>query len=115
MRSVHNATFGCVILGVIFAMFAYITATEDQLVTWSGDHEWRFERDSDPITFWLPALVAAFLAVASWVTAWYLHFVRRLSGAPGGDFVGPLRPVKFILICFVVLVLCASIVARWLA
>ncbi len=82
MRRVHNVTFGCVVLGLIFAMFASIIATEDRLVAWSGDRQWHFTREPNPAVFWIPSLVAAGCAAAFWVLAWYLHFRRRLVGAP---------------------------------
>ena len=113
MHRVHNLTFGCVVLGLVFAMCAYIMATQDHLLVWSGNRKLRFTRDASPMMFWLPALTMAFVGFACWMAAWYLHFRRGLAGAPPG-LGGLPRPLKIMLLCFGVLVVVASLLARWL-
>ena len=110
MRRVHNVTFACVVLGLIFAMCAYIMATQDRLLIWGGDREWPFTRDASPMMFWLPTLTMAFVAIACWTTAWYLHFTRALVP----DSAESPRPLKIMLLGFVVLVVAATLLARWL-
>ena len=111
MHRVHNVTFGCLVLGLIFAICAYIMATEDHLVVWSGDREARFTRDTTPAIFWIPAIAMGLVAFACWAVAWYLHFHRRLVGAPG-IFVGRLSRLEIILLSVGALVLLAAWLAR---
>jgi hypothetical protein len=82
MRRIHPATNICMILGIMFLMMAYICATQDHLIVWSGDQQRHFTRSSGPGIFSASASVAALLGVSFGTVAWYLHFRRRLERAP---------------------------------
>ncbi len=62
--------------------------------------------------FWLSALAAGVVALALWDVAWYLHFQRRLVGAPG-KFLGKLSRIEIIMLSVGVLVLFAAWLVGW--
>jgi H+/Cl- antiporter ClcA len=78
MRRIHNVTFGCVILGVIFALFAYGVATQDHMTFWLENHQWHYGRESHPFLFWVVTLTFGGIGIVFWGLAWYLHFRRRI-------------------------------------
>jgi len=82
MRRIHAATNICMILCIMFLMMAYICATQDHLVVWSGDQQRIYTRVSNPDIFWASASIAALVGVGFGAAAWYLHFRRRLERAP---------------------------------
>ncbi len=78
----------------------------------SDDRQWHFTRASSPAVFWLSALAAGVVALALWGVAWYLHFHRRVVGAPG-KFLGKLSRIEIIMLSVGALVLFAAWLVGW--